>query len=218
MKKIFTIISVCLLLASCAKFTDLKPKGMNLLSTAEELELLLNEEYTDFVGGTGAFDMLCLTGDIITTRGVPNILSAPTPSRAALILKWDETNLDKFAETTTTDIDYSKLYGYIGRIANPILTSVGYATGDEAKKNQIKAEALCLRAWAHLLLVSKYAPAYNPATAESDPGIVYLMDDWDITIPPEKWTVKDVYDQIVADCQAAIDLKSLPDKNINQMR
>ena len=45
MKKIFVILTTCLLLASCAEFTELQPKGMNLLSTVDELELLLNAEF-----------------------------------------------------------------------------------------------------------------------------------------------------------------------------
>ena len=218
MKKIFILLTACLLLASCAEFTDLKPKGMNMLSTADELELLLNIEYRN--GHNTCFDMYQLPGDVFPapSGNVANLLSLPTPSRYSILVTWDDTNVKRLAELTSSDVDYTTLCGYVGKIANPILASVGFATGDEAKKNQIKAEALCLRAWAEFLLVSKFAAAYNPASAEDTPGIVYLMEDWDISIPPEKWTVKRVYDQILADCQAAIDLNSLPEKNINQMR
>ena len=65
MKKIVTILTACLVLASCAKFTDLKPKGMNMLSSADELELLLNAEYRDFYN----FDMYQIPGEpFISTR------------------------------------------------------------------------------------------------------------------------------------------------------
>ena len=218
MKKIFTILAAALLLASCADFTDLKPKGINMLSTVDELELLLNTEYRDFYS-TG-FDMYQLPGDLLigTVGPIANLISIPTPTRNSIVITWDSDNVKRLAELTSSDDEYRQLYEFVGKVANPILASVGFATGDEAKKNQIKAEALCLRAWAEFILVNKYAKAYNPATAESDPGIVYLMDDWDISIPPEKWTVKRVYDQIVADCNAAIELNSLPEKNLNQMR
>ncbi len=207
-----------MLLASCAKFTDLKPKGMNMLSTADELELLLNREYRDFYS-TG-FDMYQLPGDLLIGNVGPiaNLISLPTPSRNSIIITWDGSNAERLAELTSSDDDYRQLYELVGKVANPILASAGFATGDEAKLKQIKAEALCLRAWAEFILVNKYAKAYNPQTAEDDPGIVYLMEDWDISIPPEKWTVKKVYDQIVADCNAAIELNALPEKNLNQMR
>ena len=95
MKKIFTILTACLLLASCADFTDLKPKGMNLLSTADELELLLNVEYSDYY----QFDMYYMTGDLMSsTMGmIPNMLTQPTPSRNSILLTWDDTNLKRFA-------------------------------------------------------------------------------------------------------------------------
>lgn len=216
MKKIVTILTACLVLASCAKFTDLKPKGMNMLSSADELELLLNTEYRDFYN----FDMYQIPGDLLigSVGSVANLISAPTPSRNSILVTWDAANVKRLAELTASDDDYRMLYGFIGQIANPILASVEFATGDPAKVAQIKAEALCLRAWAEFLLVNKYAAAYNPATAENTPGIPYLMEDWDISIPPEKWTVQQVYDQIVADCDAAIETDALPAKNVNQMR
>lgn len=216
MKKTFILISACLLTASCAKFTDLKPKGMNMLSSDEDLELLLNTEFRDFYNA----DMYQIPGDLLVGNvgNIANLISQPTPSRNSILVTWDESNVKLLAELTPNDDDYRMLYGFIGQIANPILASVGFATGTDAKRNQIQAEALCLRAWAEFLLVNKFAAAYNPATAGATPGVPYLMEDWDISIPPEKWTVQQVYDQILADCEAAIALNALPEKNVNQMR
>ena len=218
MKKIFTILTACLMLASCAKFTDLKPKGMNMLSSADDLELLLNVEYRERLNE--CFDMFHIPGDVYPAPAgrAENLIAMPTPSRNAILVKWDGTSVERLAELTQSDYDYTTLFGFVGKVANPILASVDFATGDPNKVKQIKAEALCLRAWAQFLLVNKYAAAYNPATAAETPGIPYLMEDWDISIPPEKWTVKAVYDQIVADCDAAIETDALPEKNINQMR
>ena len=216
MKKIIAIVSAALVLASCAEFTDLKPKGVNMLANADELELLLNKEFRDFYN----FDMYQIPGDILiaSVGNIANLLSAPTPNRNAILVSWNDSYVERLAVLTASDDDYRMLYGYVGQIANPILAAVPFAEGDAAKVAQIKAEALCLRAWAEFLLVNKYAAAYNPKTAETTPGIPYLMEDWDISIPPEKWTVKQVYDQIVADCDAAIETNALPVKNVNQMR
>lgn len=218
MKKTIILLTATLALASCAKFTDLKPKGMNMLSSADELELLLNIEYRSHLNE--CFDLYQLPGDVIPgpTGNIGNLLSAPTPSRNSILVTWDQTQVQRLPELTSYDMDYSTLYGYIGQVANPILASVDFATGDAAKVQQIKAEALCLRAWAHFLLVNKFAAAYNPATAATTPGIPYLTEDWDISVPPVKWTVQEVYEKIVADCDAAIELDALPQKNINQMR
>ena len=213
MKKIFIVLTTCLLLASCAEFTELQPKGKNLLSTTDELELLLNPEL-----GVGNRDMQRMTGDMISYANIPNTLSNPTPSRYSLMITWDDTQMEKFADLTASDSDYDELYSYIGRIANPILSRVDDAVGDPAKKDQLKAEAYALRAYAEYLLVNKFAAAYNPSNAGNTPGIPILPEDWDISEPTEQWTVAAVYDQIVADCDAAINLNALPVNNINRMR
>ena len=213
MKKIFAILTTCLLLASCAQFTELQPKGKNLLSTTEELELLLN---TEFEGPTSDMKRMC--GDMISYANIPNELASPTPSRYTIMLTWDESKIETFNDLTASDSDYSTMYGFIGRVCNPILCRLADATGDEAKKNQLKAEAYTIRAWAEYILVNKFAAAYNPATAANTPGIPMLLEDWDISEPTEIWTVAAVYDQIIADCDAAIALNALPLNNVNRMR
>ena len=45
---------------SCEDFTDVQPKGKNLLSTTDQLEMLLNYEYS---GGNN--DMRIMAGDMI---------------------------------------------------------------------------------------------------------------------------------------------------------
>jgi tetratricopeptide (TPR) repeat protein len=213
MKKILSILTTCLLLASCAEFTELQPKGKNLLSTTDELELLLNAEFE--ISGR---DMQRMCGDNLSYSNINNLLSSPNPSRYSIMITWDESKLEKFAELTASDNDYSELTNYVGRIANPILSRADEATGEETKKKQLKAEAYTLRAYSELLLVSKFAAAYNPSTAANTPGVPYLMEDWDISVPAEQWTIAQVYDQIIADCDAAIALNALPVNNINKMR
>ena len=212
MKKIFAILTMTLLLASCAQFTELQPKGKNLLSTTEELELLLNIEYNT------NRDMQRMTGDMISYANIPNELASPTPSRYTIMITWDESKMEKMAELTASDTDYSDMYSYIGTIANPILSRVDDAKGEDAKKNQLKAEAYTLRAYAEYILVNKFAAAYNPSTAANTPGVPILLEDWDISEPTEQATVAAVYDQIIADCDAAISLNALPVNAINKMR
>ncbi len=200
--------------SSCSDFTDVQPKGKNLLSTTTQLEMLLNREFYMDSGDGPQF-----VGDIIgTLSNIPTLLSQPTPTRSSIILSWDETLQDKLAELTASDSEYSEYYGIIGQVANPILSRLSEATGDEATKNRLRCEALTLRAYFHYLVVNKFAKAYNPATAAEDPGVPYVLETQDVAQPTVKLTVQEVYDHILADAQEAIDLDGLPTVAVNRMR
>lgn len=202
------------LFSSCESFTDIQPKGMNLLSTTTDLEMLLNTEFA-----TTSTDMRQVAADIIYgSTHIPNLLSQVSTTRTKIIIELDDTKMDQMAELTNSDGDFTAWYKYIGKVANPVLLRVDDAEGDQKTKDQLKAEALTLRAYFHWLLVNKFAKAYNPATAESDPAIPYVTHEWDLTKPTEKLTVAEVYENILKDVNAAIELNSLPVINTNYMR
>ena len=214
-KTLYSLLAVAaLMLTSCEDFTDLQPKGKNLLTTTDQLEMLLNSE----LRGCGS-DMRQMAGDMIYAfSNVATTISQPVKTRNVIIWTYDEANMDKMAELTTSDNDYSDFYGYIGTIVNPILTKIDAATGTDAAKKQLKCEALTLRAWSFYMLVNKYAKAYNPTTAASTPGIILMTEDKDIQTAQPKSTVEEVYTQILKDINEAIELDGLPDVAVNKMR
>lgn len=178
----YLVLAMVLICTSCSDFTDIQPKGKNLLSTTDEIEMLLNSEF--YLSSTDAQTM---SGDMLTIlSNVPNELSKPNKTRQAIMITFDAANQDKMAELTSSDDEYSSYYNIIGRIANVVLSQIDAATGPENVKNRLKCEALVLRAYFHYLLVNKFAKAYNPSTAATDPGIPYLKEDWDIMVPTKK--------------------------------
>lgn len=214
-KTIYSLLAIAaLLFSSCESFTELEPKGKNLLTTTDQLEMLLNATYDGC-----AHDMRQMAGDMIYAySNVATTISQPVKTRNVIIWTYDEANMDKMAELTSTDQDYTNFYGYIGTIANPILTKVDAATGTNSVKKQLKCEALTLRAWSFYMLVNKFARAYNPATAATDPGIILMTEDKDIQTAQPKSTVEEVYQQILKDINEAIDLDGLPEVAVNKMR
>ncbi len=208
------LVGTSFLITSCSQFTDLQPKGKNLLSTTEELTLLLNREFQ-----ASGYDVRIMVGDIIyASSNVPNLIKQPNKSRNAIIISWDEANQDRMAELTESDTDYGNYYGYIGTIANPVLSHVDETEGEQSAKDQLKCEALVMRAYYHYLLVNKFAKAYNPATAATDPGIPYMLEDQELTVPAKKKTVQEVYELILKDVEKAIELDALPTVAVNRMR
>lgn len=216
MKNIFSFVAICSIIAlfsGCAKFTDITPKGQNLLNRASDLELLMNVNYSG-----QAYDHLrqtmLINDNYLFADNVPNAISG-VQSLNKILLTYDE-NGDR-AGLTATDPRYEGLYGTISKVANIVITMADQASGDAQLLKQLKAEAYVLRAFLHYRLVNIYAKAYDPTSAESDGGIPYVMDiDFDKI--NDKKSMKVVYDNLLADLDAGISSGALPDHPENSMR
>lgn len=89
--------------------------------------------------------------------------------------------------------------------ANKILVGVEEAPKtDEALYNQIKGEALCIRAWAHFNLVQLYAKRYAAGGNNTQDGIPYRVSP--ATEEQARNSVEDVYQLINADLDEACKL------------
>ena len=165
-KAIYSLLVGTMMLASCSDYTEIQPKGMSLLNSAEELELLFNQDMEldlrdlQYIGGSSFYSY----GDILGGFAVEN------KSLSTLRLGYfdDPGSIQRIEDLTTSDEYYSTCYSWVGTIANPVLTQLATASGTDAKKKQLKSEALALRAYAHYLILQKFAKAYNPSTAAND--------------------------------------------------
>lgn len=204
---------VVTLLVSCAKYTDITPKGQTLLNKATDLDLLLNVDF----GGT-AFNYITqgmlINDNYPEVANVPNIING-VQSLGKIILTYDEAG-DRIG-LTPTDSRYEGLYGIITKTSNIVIINGDGASGDPELIKRLKAEAYILRAFLHYRLVNIYAQAYDPATAATDGGIPYVTD---IVFEKlnEKKTMREVYDNLLADVESALALNSLPDNPVNSMR
>lgn len=232
-KLIYSLLaaSVVFVLPGCSKFTEITPKGYNVLSSVSDLDLLMNFDYslngsvrdtalaarTTAQNAFQANDAEVLVNDIYPRIvNVPNLISLGVKSLDYALVTYDET-VDR-KTLAVTDIKYEKLYAIINNVCNVVLIKADAAKGDQVKAKQLKAEAYILRAWFHYLLVNFYAKAYNPATAASDGGIPYVKEDNIVAVPNLKSTVEEVYKNMVADVDAALQLNSLPAIPVNNMR
>ena len=211
MKKYVLTIWIISIMTACSNFTEIDPKGKNILNRVEDLNLLLNSNYD-----VSCMNVAFLVNDIYPQFvNIPNLLTETIKTLDGTFATWDE-SADRAALTDSDDI-YSNLYGIIGKVANAVLSNVDAATGDPLNAKQVKAEALVLRAWCHYILVNLYAKAYDPATAATTPGIVYMLETSDLVAPHEKITIEQVYEAILKDLDNAFALESLPE-NPSPMR
>ena len=147
MKKIYVIIiGLALLAGSCSDFTEIDPKGKNVLNRVEDLDLLLNYEYYLSVSNK----QVVLINDFYPSLvNIPNLLTESIRTLNGAYVSWDE-NANR-TELVETDNTYTELYSIIGKVANPVLLNVDAASGDRTMANRLKAEALVLRGWFHYL-------------------------------------------------------------------
>lgn len=198
----------------CAKYTDFVPKGQNLLNRADDLDQLMNINYSGNLFNMNKLSLI-VNDMYLLAYNVPNVISSNVLTMDKVLLTYDEA-ADR-AALTPTDARYDGLYKNIAMVANIVLANADQASGDKKLLEQLKAEAYVLRSFMHFLLVNMYAKAYDPATASTDGGIPYVTD---INFEKEnaKVTVQEVYDKMLADIDAALAAEALPDRPKNSMR
>jgi tetratricopeptide (TPR) repeat protein len=213
MKKILYTIAIVLVgvLTSCEKFTEIEPKGRNLLSSANDLDLLLNNYYDGFYIARTAN----LTSTIYFTN-IGNLKNDPIKTFNNAIVFWDE-SIDRAALRPSCNI-YGPIYSAIGKICNPVISRADAVKDDPFLAERYKAEAYVLRAWFHYLAVNVFAKAYNPATAATDGGVPYLLETDLNSEPSKKYTVAEVYELILKDLNNAFKSNALLNEGVNPQR
>ncbi len=99
------------------------------------------------------------------------------------------------------DGTYTRVY-YANLSLDGLKTAPGAGTADY---NNVMGQALFYRAKNFFDILQEYAPVYDSAKAATDLGIVLRLES-DITITSARASVKDSYNQVIADATAAIPL------------
>ena len=213
--KFFTAFLILVLTGGCAKFTEIDPKGTNMLQKVSDIDMLLNHRFYSSIYENASTVQLMNDMQGMTTAysliNEPKVLPV-----ASAIFTWDA-SIDR-ATATETDNIYTGLYSVIGKICNPVLLRADQAEGDRALAGRLKAEAYILRVWHHYILVNMYAKAYDPATAAEDGGIPYSRETDLLSVPNPKYSVQEVYDLMLEDLEAAFALNSFAAPSSNRMR
>lgn len=202
---LIAVIAVSVLMTSCDKKLDIVPKGMSTLDKLSDLEQLLNQEYE--IGTKGAFaDIAYISNDGYPAyKTVPGILAAPN-TLDYIYLTFDE-SLDRIP-LSETDNRYDNIYQWI-YYSNVVISKASTATGDEATRKRIIAEAKIKRAFFHYMAVNIYASQYDESTAADKGGVPYV-DYVDMSTVKVKNTIAEVYEKIIEDCDTKV-IEDLPD-------
>lgn len=168
MKKLLLYISIITVLAgmgSCKKFLETLPDNRAVITNPAQVSQLLTTAYPH-----ATYMLFCeAMSDNAEDKGNSGVGADPQ----TFLL-----NTQSFRYEDPQDISpdspiayWNACYAAIG-VANQAL---GYCGGpDSANYSAQKGEALLCRAYAHFMLVTLFAKAYDPATAGNDPGVPYI--------------------------------------------
>ena len=214
------IITFLVVLSSCNKFLDVKPKGLDVISTLEEFNGLFNNTnlYT-FV------NVRNIPGSLAAILGYPGaavVMADDVFSSGAYLstqplyyqnaYQWKDDLFQVEDESSEWGTFYSQNYIF-NVVANHVMDVPNAALQD---KKQLLAEARANRAYMHLMQVNYFAKPYSAATASSDLGIpiVTLADAGGDSY--KRATVQQVYDFIITELTASI--PDLPVQTLNRAR
>lgn len=212
-KKYTILILFALTLLSCSDFLEQEPGNQTsiteLLSTKSGILAALNGTYTTLEASVRE-ERFAVYADM---QG-GNIKFTPIATgsnRGNLIIPSRIENVYSFQDQAISG-DFSSFYRQSYSVinqANQILAFVDElddATNSE--KNQIKAEAFSIRAYAHFLLALVYSQNYNFTPNASHLGIVYnrtTLTESGVTFPSRE-TLDNTYNLIIEDIQNALSL------------
>ena len=192
--KVSGVVMIILFLISCKKdFLNIVPKGKLVASTLNDYDLLMNNTsfYKIDVG-----DVTVEMGDEIAAE--QNYIQNAGPYQNAFA--WADVIYKPDEDGLYTNNQLLNLY-ICNKIINEVTT---ISSGTAEQRAALQAEAIATRAWIDFDLINHYGKPYDDATAASDPGFP-IIKVADVTVTNFKRnSVKEVYDQIITDLQAAI--------------
>jgi len=206
--QVIAILLTFFLLSSCKKFLDEKPdKKLVVPSTLRDLQAIL--DYSAFMSTLEPTAGEVSTDDYYLPTST--WLSSLKESERRTYT-WEK---DYIFETNTNDWSnaYRKVY-YANTVLETIQTIERNAS-NQAEWDNIKGQALMIRARTFMQVVELWSPAYVPASAGADMGIPLRLST-DFTETSVRPSVQETYDRILMDLNAAVPL--LPVTGIHPMR
>ncbi|MEJ7558548.1 MAG: RagB/SusD family nutrient uptake outer membrane protein [Pedobacter sp.] len=196
MKKRYTGIMIlisCLTLTACNKFLDVAPKGKTTLNTVNDFDLWLGNR---FLGEVSGIPQICwMTDHVQKIPWQPDVIAEG--ERAYI---WAEQLTDADASPKMLSGAYHHIYYF-----NTVLENIDAASGGSIEqKRQLKAEALLGRAHEYFYLINLYGKPYDASTAATDLAVPFVVSADINTQTPPRATVKQLYEYIIGDLNAAI--------------
>lgn len=182
-------------LISCDDFLDTLPDSRTEVNTADKVAKLLVSAYPQFSN----ILMAEMASDNVMDNGAKYEVSDRLQEEAYLWQKPTSSSNDGPSNF------WQGCYA-AAAAANLALASID-EIGDSLNMNAQRGEALMCRAWAHFQLATFFCKTYDPATADSNPGLPYASKP-ETTVGPEyhRGTLSELYANIQRDIEEGLPL------------
>ena len=192
--KCYFILSAFLCLTGCENgFLDKSPdKKLLVPRTLTDMQSLL--DYHAVMNVTPYMTLISADDYYVTDAGLQSMTLIERNS-----YRW----ADDIYENSTVG-DWNRIYEKI-LYANIVLESLKEIPQQSDRYNQIKGTALFFRALGHFSLAQEFCVAYDNSTAATEPGIPVRLSA-DVNQKLSRGSLKQTYDQILADLQIALEL------------
>ncbi|RQO68948.1 RagB/SusD family nutrient uptake outer membrane protein [Pedobacter sp. KBW01] len=191
----YSIISV-FLLAGCKKYLSEEPKKQASIQTVSQLEALVDNA-TAFSYETNYTAINSTDDTEISKLFYQNYRTqtAVTVDRLQYYV-WDVNGLVSQVSDLLWNGEFKKIF-----TANLILANIDQATGDEATRQRVKADAHFIRAYSYWVLANHYCAPYTAANLNSL-GLP-IKKTVEYTESLKRATLKETYDFILSDIAEA---------------
>lgn len=211
MKKIIVITLLALSTISCKKFLEERSQTDVIPKTTKNFGEIL---YTNGYPTTSTYlqPYINLMDDDIQCYNGPMLADAQgTIIGNAGAFQWQPDFIDVCTAAGSPDTKFFnswKSYYQLLLGVNVALQYMDNSVGNATEKAMYKGEAFALRAFYHFMLVNLYAKPYNDSTTTPDksPGIPLRLSANLSEDLPARSSVKEVYAQVTADLDSAINL------------
>lgn len=191
---------------ACESYLEEAPQNKLKPATTDDYDQLLNKAYI----GQQIMPYLDILSDDVDLIASDHVREDPDEGDEMLAAYMWQDNHE--VTMKSGDQAFNKWYQTIF-YTNVILENIDHAIGmelDEASvvrtRNNIKGEALALRAYAYFFLVNLYARPYDPVTCAEEPGVPLIKSTGAEDKAYPRNSVKEIYDLMVADLKDAVKL------------
>lgn len=192
-----TILLLATIFASCQKYLDIVENGnIAIVRNAADCQALLDDYGT--MNSSYPYDMLLSADEYFLTPADYN--NASHDLQSAVISRWDTLAIRLLADQPWTSA--YKLVMHANLVIEEVERLRKEGSTPATVLDGLEGAALFYRSFTFWLMAQMYAAPYQPATADSKPGIPLRLSS-DLSESVNRGTVKATYDRILTDVKRA---------------